>query len=128
MYKKNKYQKSSIKSVEKLEGEPIEVKIERIVNNGEPIKDGAPEIYTERKEGVIAAYNIKTDRFEIACEAMDKVEKSVTAKREERYKEESNSNSDKKEKEKSKEIEKGKVIKIDEVKPVQGNGTKEGEI
>lgn len=41
MYKIPTYAKSSIKSVEKVEGETIEMKIERIVDNKEPIKDGA---------------------------------------------------------------------------------------
>lgn len=81
MYKYKKVKKSSLKSVEKLEGEPIEYKIERIVNNGEPITDGAPNIYTERKEGVLSAYNIRTDRWEVACDAMDIVAKNIEAKR-----------------------------------------------
>ena len=73
--------KSSLTSVEKLEGEPIELKIERIVNNKEPISDGAPSIFTERKDGVVAAYNIRTDRWEVAAEGMDVVAKSIQAKR-----------------------------------------------
>ena len=73
--------KSSLSSVETVEGEPIEHKIERIVSNKEPISDGAPEIFTERKEGVKSAYNIRTDRWEIASEAMSKVEGSIQAKR-----------------------------------------------
>jgi hypothetical protein len=81
MYKYRKPNVSTLTSVEKLEGEPIEHKIERIVSNKEPITDGAPSIYTERKDGVISAYNIRTDRWEIASEAMDKVSGSVQAKR-----------------------------------------------
>ena len=68
-------------SVEKLEGEPIEWKIERIVSNKEPISDGAPSIFTERKDGVVAAYNIRTDRWEVAADGMDVVQKSIQAKR-----------------------------------------------
>lgn len=68
------------------EGEPIERKIERIVTNKEPIKDGAPIIFTERKEGVRASTNIRTDRFEIAIEAADKIAKSYTARRDEKAK------------------------------------------
>ena len=64
-----------------LEGESIEAKVCRIVNNGEPISDGAPLIYTERKDGVKEEYNIRTDRFEIALNAMDYVTKSNRAKR-----------------------------------------------
>ena len=89
--------KSSLSSVETVEGEPIEHKIERIVSNKEPISDGAPEIFTERKEGVKSAYNIRTDRWEIASEAMSKVEGSIQAKRDA----------------------KGKKSKIDEPKVVQ---------
>ncbi len=81
MYKKNKIEKSELKGVEKLEGEMIEAKIERIMANKEPIKDGAPEIFTERKDGVIASYNIRTDRWEIAAMAMDSVSKSIEARR-----------------------------------------------
>ena len=80
-YKQNARVKSTLTSVEVTEGEPIELKIERVVSNKEPITDGAPAIYTERKEGVISAYNIRTDRFEIAAEAMDKVSGSIQAKR-----------------------------------------------
>lgn len=79
-FKKQEY-KSSLQSVEKLEGEPIEHKVERILNNGEPITDGAPEIFTDRKDGVLSAYNIRTDRWEIATDAMDKVQGSIQAKR-----------------------------------------------
>jgi galactokinase len=81
MYKYRKPNKSTLTSVECVEGEPIELKIERIVSNKEPITDGAPEIFTERKEGVKSAYNIRTDRWEVAAEAMSKVEGSIQAKR-----------------------------------------------
>ena len=64
-----------------LEGESIEAKVCRIVNNGEPISDGAPLIYTERKDGVKEEYNIRTDRFDIALKAMDYVTASSRAKR-----------------------------------------------
>ena len=64
-----------------LLGESIENKVCRIVNNGEPISDGAPLIYTERKDGVKEEYNIRTDRFDIALNAMDYVTKSNRAKR-----------------------------------------------
>jgi hypothetical protein len=81
MYKVHKPRKSALKGIEALEGEPIEHKVERILNNKEPISDGAPEIYTERKDGVGAAYNIRTDRWELAAEVMDKVAADVQAKR-----------------------------------------------
>lgn len=64
------------------EGETIETKIRRIVNNKEPIHDGAPLVYTERNEGVKPEYNIRTDRWEIAVDAMDAVTRTEIAKRE----------------------------------------------
>jgi hypothetical protein len=65
-----------------VEGERIETKIRRIMTEKEPIKDGAPIVYTERKDGVKPEHNIRTDRFEIAVEAMDKSTKSIQARRE----------------------------------------------
>lgn len=79
-------EKTTIKTNEAYEGESIEAKVRRIMNNKEPITDGSPLIYTERKDGIQAAYDIRTDRFEIAVDAMDKVTKSHLAKREERHK------------------------------------------
>lgn len=64
-----------------VEGETIEQKVMRIVENNEPIEDGAPIIYTARKDGVLPAYNVRTDRFEIAIEGMDYVAKSNIARR-----------------------------------------------
>ena len=61
--------------IETYEGEFIEEKIARVVENKEPIEDGAPIIYTERKDGVIPAYNIRTDKWDIALTAMDKARK-----------------------------------------------------
>lgn len=81
MYKVRKQYRSSIQSIPTVEGETIEEKVRRIVSNKEPIKDGAPEIFTERKAGVVPAYNPRTDRWEIATDAMSLVEKSITAKR-----------------------------------------------
>ena len=68
------------------EEQTIEKKIEKIMSSKEPIEETAPIIYTERKKGVQPEYNIRTDRFEIALEAMDKVSSSHKAQREERMK------------------------------------------
>jgi hypothetical protein len=84
MYKINKRIKTSLIVNQSTEGETIEMKMERIVNNKEPIKDGAPLIYTERKDGIIPAYDIRTDRWEIAIDAMNVAEKVNTSKREAR--------------------------------------------
>lgn len=62
-------------------GETLEMKVRRITELKEPITDGSPVIYTERSEGVKPEYNIRTDRFDIALDAMDKVNRSNLAKR-----------------------------------------------
>lgn len=71
---------------ESIEGESIEQKMERVIENNEPITDSAPIIYTEREHGVLPEYDIRTDRFEIAIDAMDKVSATHYAKRVEMYK------------------------------------------
>lgn len=86
MYKLKKMKPTTLKVNNAYQGETIEMKISRILNNKEPITDGAPLIYTERKDGVNAAYDIRTDRWEIAVDAMDKVNKSKQAQREQRLK------------------------------------------
>ena len=80
-YINRKATKSAITRNVVVQGETIEHKMARILNNNEPISDGAPEIYTERKDGVGAEYNIRTDRWELAAEAMDINAKNVQAKR-----------------------------------------------
>lgn len=86
MYNYKKAKTTTLKRNTGYQGERIEEKVNRIVNNKEPISDGAPITFTERKNGVQPEYNIRTDRFEIAVEAMDKVAKSHAAKREENIK------------------------------------------
>lgn len=87
MYKKVTMPTTTIEFNDTVEGETIEQKIERIVNNKEPIQDGAPIIHTERKDGVQAGYDIRTDRFDVAIDAMDKVSGSRKAQREDKMKE-----------------------------------------
>lgn len=85
MYYKNELPKSSLKGVKhkSFKGETIEQKLRRIVNNKEPITDGGSQpIYSERKDGVQPEYNIRTDRMEAALDAMDYIQRSNIAKRE----------------------------------------------
>ena len=72
-----------------LWGDEYEIKVRRITESKEPITDGAPVIYTDRKEGTKPEFNIRTDRFDIALDAMDYVNRSRTAKRMEVVKNES---------------------------------------
>lgn len=86
MYKNFKFSKSKLTGVQTYPADTIEERVKKILSANEPITDGAPIIYTERKDGVQAGYNIRTDRFEIAVDAMDAVAKSHKARREERAK------------------------------------------
>lgn len=81
MYKKIKIKTTKIRVNQATEGESIENKFQRILENNEPITDGAPIIYTDRKDGVLAGYNIRTDRFDVALEGMNVVHRATTAKR-----------------------------------------------
>ena len=87
-----KYPKKSFKrnfsgytSYEFKEGELIEEKVARLTQEKSPISDGAPIIYTERKDGVLPAYDIRTDRWEIAQAAMEVNQKAISAKRQRDY-------------------------------------------
>ena len=73
-YSKATKNNGRLKSVEIYEGETIETKVARITLTKEPITDTAPIIYTEKKDGVLPAYNIRTDRFDLAIDACDKIE------------------------------------------------------
>lgn len=82
-YQVSPMHQTQLKINESQEGECIERKIERILNNNEPITDAAPKIYTERRDGVDPLHNIRTDRFDLALDSTDTIAKSHLAKREE---------------------------------------------
>lgn len=79
-YSKPTKNNGRLESVEIYEGESIETKCARVLENGEPITDKAPIIYTEKEDGVLPAYNIRTDRFDIAMDAYDKITKNAARK------------------------------------------------
>ena len=89
MYNENKigHVKSDIKRTPDQVGESIEEMIRRCTESNEPIEASAPLIYTEEKEGVQAQYDIRTDRFELALDAIDKYQATVAAKAQEAPKE-----------------------------------------
>ena len=81
-----KYQKTQINCNDSILDISLERQLEKVVAGKEPIDSSSPLIYTERKEGVLPQYNIRTDRFDLALEAMGVVDKSYKAKREEKLK------------------------------------------
>lgn len=61
------------------EAEPREVKLRKIISGeSNDMEDGVfPTIYTEKKDGVRPEYDIRTDRFEVAIDAIDKINQST---------------------------------------------------
>ena len=62
-------------------GESIEQMLRRMHKENEPIQATARMHYFERKDGVRPENDIRTDRFEVARSAMDKVNASTYAER-----------------------------------------------
>lgn len=60
-----------------FEGIPLEREVEKMIVEKTPIDNTKPMIYTDRADGVIAGYNIRTDKWEIAQNAMAKVSKAT---------------------------------------------------
>lgn len=54
-------------------GETLIKKIQRILDENEPLTDGAPMIYTPKQAGVRDDCNIRTDKWALAMDAMDRV-------------------------------------------------------
>lgn len=63
------------------EAEPREVKLRKIISGeASNMEDGVfPTIYTEKKDGVRPEYDIRTDRFEVAIDAIDKINQSAAS-------------------------------------------------
>ena len=61
--------------------EPREVKLRKIISGeSSNMDDGVfPTIYTEKKDGVLPEYDIRTDRFEVAIDAIDKINQSAVS-------------------------------------------------
>ena len=61
------------------QAEPREVKLRKIINGeSSTVEDGVfPTIYTEKKDGVQPEFDIRTDRFEVAIDAIDKINQSI---------------------------------------------------
>lgn len=97
MYKVNRIKmvNSCIVRIPKDKGESLEEMLRRCTANSEPIEATAPMIYTEESTGVQAECDPRTDRFELALDAIDKYQKSEIASgtnttKEERTKEQDN--------------------------------------
>lgn len=74
------YVKTSITRIPTEKGESLEEMIRRSVENNEPIEATAPMVYTEEADGVKPEFDIRTDRTDLALDAIDKYQKSEIAK------------------------------------------------
>lgn len=54
-------------------GETLIKKCQRILDESEPLTDGAPLIYTPKQAGVKPEYNVRADKWDIAMKAMERV-------------------------------------------------------
>lgn len=70
-----------IKTNNSAVGESLEQIIRRMLANKEPIKAEITPMYTDRKEGVLPETDPRTDRWELALEAVDKTTRAAVAMR-----------------------------------------------
>lgn len=71
-----------VSKVDTIEGHSIEEEVRHAVACNEPIEGGAPsDLFTERSQGVLPQFDIRTDTWAIAQNAMDKVARSAIARR-----------------------------------------------
>lgn len=61
---------------ETFEGEKLEDKVSRILENNEPISEGVQLSYTKRSDGVRPEFDIRTDKWDLALDKMQYVNES----------------------------------------------------
>ena len=88
MARRNIIERTSIIRNDSKEGLTIETELFKISSQKEPMPErGAIEMITQRRSvGVEAGNNIRTDRFDVAIDAQDKVVRARIAKRDEAIK------------------------------------------
>lgn len=74
------YRKSNFKVYDVREGVCIEREIEKSLETGQPLEATAPLIFTPRKDGVNPSHDIRTDRFDLALDAMEKYNEDMSNK------------------------------------------------
>lgn len=79
-------QTNKITGIKGYEAEPLEGEIRRLMNNDGKVDAAmntkAEKIYTERKDGVISHFNIRTDKWEEWADTMDKASELHAMQRE----------------------------------------------
>ncbi len=84
--RKNTRGNSRIKRNLMMKGISLETSLQRMLQleETEGLENGTALHFNTRAEGVRPEYNIRTDRFELALQAMDEVGKMYLAKREQK--------------------------------------------
>lgn len=77
------FSKTNFDINESVEGQSIEEKMRETSINGQPVDNAAPLIYTDKKDGVLPQYDIRTDRWDIALQTTDKITRTQIAKTQE---------------------------------------------
>ena len=66
--------------VESYKGRSIEDRCKLLMETGEPIRDTSPLIFTPKEKGVMPQYDVRADKWDIAQNAMDRVNRERIAK------------------------------------------------
>lgn len=72
--------KSTIVVNESQKGEMLHKKVQRIMETGEKIDDGIPEIFTDRNAGINPDHDIRTDKWDQALDMIEKYDAAEAAK------------------------------------------------
>lgn len=85
MRRVKKIKKTVLEVCDCYEGKTLEQQIQRVMERKEQPEARDQMIYTERKDGVLPQHDIRTDRWDVALDATNKVAKSYRARREDRH-------------------------------------------
>ena len=77
VYRKQQYTSVKIKRNKSTQCLTIEQRLRDMKATGEPITDRAKIIYTERRDGIIPKYDIRTDKFDEMIEQTNKAAELV---------------------------------------------------
>lgn len=80
MFRKPKFNTTRLSVNTSTEADHFHVKIAKMLENKEPIEAVTPLIYTARKDGVIPQYDIRADKWDIAMEARNEIERMIATK------------------------------------------------
>lgn len=83
-YSKKIKQTTQISCNESYEAQSLEEQIKAATIGNQKIQADGSLIFTERKKGVEPQYNIRTDRFDLALDQIEKYDKMTAAQRDDK--------------------------------------------